>query len=135
MSSSGGKKKKQKTGGGRGEILDPDIVLKEVRRCRELMVKEKPKDMSKVDLSGMRVVSEMEGEAVAVAIEELFVRAAESIMKGESFKFDVPSRSASNQARASAPRLPLVRSFGGDGAGGAWALGRLGTSRSLTGSC
>lgn len=51
-----------------------------------------------VDLAGMRVVEEMSGPEVSLAIETLFVEAAESIARGESYGFAVPSRSASNQA-------------------------------------
>jgi len=80
------------------ENLDPEVVLKEVRRCRALLKAAAPVDESAVDMSGMRVVKEMDGDAVSAAIEALFVAAAESIARGESFKFDVPSRSASNQA-------------------------------------
>mmetsp|Transcript_14114 Transcript_14114/g.42068 ORF Transcript_14114/g.42068 Transcript_14114/m.42068 type:complete len:406 (-) Transcript_14114:20-1237(-) len=79
------------------EILDPDVVLKEVRRCRELLARAAPRDASAVDLSGMRVVQDMPGEDVALAIEELFVACAESILAGKSYKFDVPSRAAGNQ--------------------------------------
>ncbi|KAH8096047.1 hypothetical protein JL720_3394 [Aureococcus anophagefferens] len=53
------KKKQKKAAAPEAEILDPEVVLKEVRRR--------------------------------------FRRRAESIMRGESFKFDVPSRSATNQ--------------------------------------
>lgn len=74
---------------------DVDTVLKEVRRVRSQQ-SVKPKE--EVDLTGVRVVSEMTAQEVTLSIEELFVLAAESIMKGESFKFEVPSRSASNQA-------------------------------------
>ena len=84
------------------EVLDPEVVLKEVRRCRALLAAAAPVDETTVDLSGMRVVQEMGGDAVALAVERLFVAAAESIARGESFKFDVPSRSASNQAYVAA---------------------------------
>ena len=79
------------------EILDPDIVLKEVRRCRALLEKAKPRDESCVDLSAYRVVKEMTGDSVAKEIHELFLKCAESILGGRSFKFDVPSRAAANQ--------------------------------------
>ncbi|KAK7235846.1 ATP-hydrolyzing type II DNA topoisomerase [Aureococcus anophagefferens] len=91
------KKKQKKAAAPEAEILDPEVVLKEVRRCRALLATQKPVDMSTVDLSGMRVVDAMPADDVAYAIEALFVAAAESIMRGESFKFDVPSRSATNQ--------------------------------------
>lgn len=74
---------------------DVDTVLKEVRRVRSLQQAAKPTEH--VDLTGVRVVSEMTAQEVTLSIEELFVLAAESILKGESFKFEVPSRSASNQ--------------------------------------
>ena len=74
---------------------DVDTVLKEVRRVR---AQQSVKPKEEVDLTGVRVVSEMTAQEVTLSIEELFVLAAESIMKGESFKFEVPSRSASNQA-------------------------------------
>ena len=91
------RKKAKKSARDETEVLDPEIVLKEVRRCRALLKSAKAPDLSQVDLSGMRVVEDMDGDDVAYAIEALFVAAAESIMRGESFKFDVPSRSASNQ--------------------------------------
>ncbi|KAH8076286.1 DNA topoisomerase VI subunit A [Aureococcus anophagefferens] len=91
------KKKQKKAAAPEAEILDPEVVLKEVRRCRALLATQKPVDMSTVDLSGMRVVDAMPADDVAYALEALFVAAAESIMRGESFKFDVPSRSATNQ--------------------------------------
>ena len=91
------RKKAKKSARDETEVLDPEFVLKEVRRCRALLKSAKAPDLSQVDLSGMRVVEDMDGDDVAYAIEALFVAAAESIMRGESFKFDVPSRSASNQ--------------------------------------
>ena len=98
-------KRKRKGGGGEDEqteVLDPEVVLKEVRRCRAALAAAAPVDESAVDMTGMRVVKEMDGDAVALAVERLFVAAAESIARGESFKFDVPSRSASNQAYVAA---------------------------------
>ncbi len=79
------------------EILDPEIVLKEVRRCKALLDKQKPIDESTVDLSAYRVVKEMTGDKVAKEIHDLFLKCAESILAGNSFKFDVPSRAAGNQ--------------------------------------
>ncbi len=79
------------------EILDPEIVLKEVRRCKALLSKQKPIDESTVDLSAYRVVKEMTGDKVAKEIHDLFLKCAESILAGNSFKFDVPSRAAGNQ--------------------------------------
>ena len=79
------------------EILDPEIVLKEVRRCKALLEKQKPVDESTVDLSAYRVVKEMTGDRVAKEIHDLFLKCAESILAGNSFKFDVPSRAAGNQ--------------------------------------
>ena len=79
------------------EILDPEIVLKEVRRCKALLDKQKPIDESTVDLSAYRVVKEMTGDRVAKEIHDLFLKCAESILAGNSFKFDVPSRAAGNQ--------------------------------------
>jgi meiotic recombination protein SPO11 len=79
------------------EILDPEIVLKEVRRCKALLEKQKPVDESTVDLSAYRVVKEMTGDKVAKEIHDLFLKCAESILAGNSFKFDVPSRAAGNQ--------------------------------------
>jgi meiotic recombination protein SPO11 len=79
------------------EILDPEIVLKEVRRCKALLEKQKPIDESTVDLSAYRVVKEMTGDKVAKEIHDLFLKCAESILAGNSFKFDVPSRAAGNQ--------------------------------------
>ena len=49
-------KKKTKRGAHEPENLDPDVVLKEVRRCRDLLARQPPRDLSKVDLSGMRIV-------------------------------------------------------------------------------
>ena len=79
------------------EILDPEIVLKEVRRCKALLEKQKPIDESTVDLSAYRVVKEMTGDRVAKEIHDLFLKCTESILAGNSFKFDVPSRAAGNQ--------------------------------------
>jgi len=99
------KKKKRPRGGEDGaEDLAPEVVLREVRRCRAAMREDaapaaaKEEDEEALDLSRYRVVQEMAPEAVAVEIERLFVKAAESILKGEAFSFSVPSRSASNQA-------------------------------------
>ena len=64
------------------EILDPEIVLKEVRRCKALLEKQKPIDESTVDLSAYRVVKEMTGDRVAKEIHGLFLKCAESILAG-----------------------------------------------------
>ena len=63
------KKKQKKAAAPEAEILDPEVVLKEVRRCRALLATQKPVDMSTVDLSGMRVVDAMPADDVAYAIE------------------------------------------------------------------
>lgn len=77
-----------------------DEILREVRDLKKESeaLWSRQASLSSVDLAGMRVVSEMNGSAVSLEIEKLFVLAAESIERGESFSFDVPSRSASNQA-------------------------------------
>jgi len=79
------------------EILDPEIVLKEVRRCRAALAAATPIDARDVDLSAFRVVEDMAGDAVAGEIEKLFVECARTILAGASYKFDVPSRAAGNQ--------------------------------------
>ena len=48
-------------------------------------------------LIAYRVVKEMTGDKVAKEIHDLFLKCAESILAGNSFKFDVPSRAAGNQ--------------------------------------
>ena len=57
------------------EILDPEIVLKEVRRCKALLEKQKPVDESTVDLSAYRVVKEMmsnSSQLISIAVTSHF---------------------------------------------------------------
>ncbi|KAJ8612379.1 hypothetical protein CTAYLR_007948 [Chrysophaeum taylorii] len=76
-----------------------DEVLAAVRRERESRrAADGTVPAASLDMSGLRVVQEMGSEEVGEAIEELFVAAAESIARKESYSFAVPSRSASNQA-------------------------------------
>jgi len=76
---------------------DIDLVLREVRRVRKETESAVEPSTDLIDFEGVRTVRDMEGEEVALAIEKLFVEAAESIARGESFKYAVPSRAASNQ--------------------------------------
>uniref|UniRef100_A0A7S3K6B4 DNA topoisomerase (ATP-hydrolyzing) n=1 Tax=Aureoumbra lagunensis TaxID=44058 RepID=A0A7S3K6B4_9STRA len=84
---------------------DHDKIMHEIRQCREELKAKKiaPAEIAKaIDMSEMHIVTDMQSEEVALAIETLFVDAVESIIRGESFSFAVPSRSAGNQIYISA---------------------------------
>lgn len=79
--------------------FDVSEILRRVRSAKtEAEVTWSSHSDEAVDLTGLRIVSDMSGREVGVAIEKIFVEAAESIARGESYSFSVPSRSASNQA-------------------------------------
>ena len=97
------------------KAADADAVLSQVRKLREKQGAAKPAEGPST-LSNVREVSEMPAEVVVAEIERLvrahasvcafvcadrsrpqFAEALETIMQGNSFSFQVPSKAASNQ--------------------------------------
>ena len=97
------------------KAADADTVLSQVRKLREKQGAAKPAEGPST-LSNVREVSEMPAEVVVAEIERLvrahasvcafvcadrsrpqFAEALETIMQGNSFSFQVPSKAASNQ--------------------------------------
>jgi hypothetical protein len=87
-------------GAGMGPATESDLALV-TRLTRETVTalrgRRKGKTLKELGYEGVREVSELGPEEVRRHVEEIVVRAATSILNGEGFGFDVPTRANSNQ--------------------------------------